>query len=722
VFFAATLLATVFGNVQGVVHGPDHRPIARARVTLKARAADFSQTVETSAEGTFQIPAISAGDYIITVEREGFTTQEQVLAVNSSSARILHIQLSLAPLAQSVEVSATPLDTGSVTPEATVSRLDIAHTPGAGRTNSLQMITAYVPGAYLAHDQLHIRGGHQVSWLIDGVPIPNTNIASNAGPQVDPRDVDYLEMQRGSYSAEYGDRTYGVFNVVPRSGFERDNDGELEMSYGNFGQTNDQLSLGGHSERFAWYTSVNGNRSSLGLETPGPAVLHDDASGVGTFGSLFYNRTPADQLRLVWSARADDYEIPNTPDDQAAGLRDSDQEHDALVVFSWVHAFSPGRLLTVSPFYHWNSADYLPGPSDPVTSTTDKQHSQYAGAHVTFNAVSTRHNARVGVYGFVQHDSRDFLLSDSASGFAARGRLTPSGNLEAVFAEDQYRPASWLTLTAGLRMTHYGGLVSENVADPRAGVAVRIPRLGWVLRGFYGRYYQAPPLATIAGPLLQYAAEQGVGFLPLRGERDEENQFGISIPLFGWTLDGDHFHTHARNFFDHDALGNSNIFLPLTVAAARVDAWEVTLRSPLLARRAQFHLAYSKQRAEGAGAVTGGLTDFSPPPDGYFLLDHDQRHTLSAGGFLRLPGHTWTSANVYYGSGFPDDGGPARLPAHTTVDAAIGHSFGENWSASVQATNIANRRFLLDNSLTFGGTHYFNPREVYGEIRWRFHL
>ena len=65
-----------------------------------------------------------------------------------------------------------------------MNRLDIERTPGASRTNSLAMITDYVPGAYVTHDQLHIRGGHQTSWLVDGVPVPNTNIASNLGPAV----------------------------------------------------------------------------------------------------------------------------------------------------------------------------------------------------------------------------------------------------------------------------------------------------------------------------------------------------------------------------------------------------------------------------------------------------------------------------------------------------------------------------------------------------------
>src|ERR1700740_2071721 len=141
------------------------------------------------------------------------------------------------------------------------------------RTDSVAMTADYVPRAYITHDQLHIRGGHQTSWLIDGVPIPNTNIASNLGPQLDPKDMDYLEVSRGSYGAEFGDRTYGVFNVVPRTGFERNREGELVLSAGNFYQTNDQLSFGNHTQRLAYYASVNGNRSDLGLQTPVAQVV-----------------------------------------------------------------------------------------------------------------------------------------------------------------------------------------------------------------------------------------------------------------------------------------------------------------------------------------------------------------------------------------------------------------------------------------------------------------
>ncbi len=293
--------------------------------------------------------------------------------------------------------------------------------------------------------------------------------------------------------------------------------------------------------------------------------------------------------------------------------------------------------------------------------------------------------------------------------------------MEALFLEDQYKLTSWLTLNGGVRLTHFSSSLSENAADPRVGAAIRIPQLGWVLRGSYGRYYQAPPLATVSGPLLALAVKQGFGFLPLKGERDEQYEVGLAIPLFGWVIDSSLFRTHAHNFFDHDVIGNSNIFLPLTIDTARIRGGEVTVRSPRVLRRAQFHLAYSHQFAQGRGAVNGGLTSFNPPSEGFFFLDHDQRDTLSFGGEVSLPWRSWISTNVNYGSGFLDGNGPGHLPGHTTFNLAMGKSFGENWSVAFTALNLGNTRFLLDKSNTFGGTHFNYRRRFAGELRYRFH-
>jgi outer membrane receptor protein involved in Fe transport len=262
--------------------------------------------------------------------------------------------------------------------------------------------------------------------------------------------------------------------------------------------------------------------------------------------------------------------------------------------------------------------------------------------------------------------------------------------------------------------------LSENAADPRLGAALQIPKLHWVARAFWGRYYQAPPLLTVSGSLLQQCNTADCGFLPLHGERDEQREFGLTIPLAGWTFDVTNFRTAARNFFDHDVLGNSNIFFPLTIDRARIRGWEATANSPRLAGHVQVHLTYSHQYAEGAGAVTGGLTNFSPPEEGYFFLDHDQRDTLNTGANLSLPRRIWATMNVNYGSGFLNGNGPDHLPSHTTVDCSIGKSFGEKWNLRFSALNIGNNHYMLDNSNTFGGSHFVNPREFAFQLKYKF--
>jgi outer membrane receptor protein involved in Fe transport len=57
-----------------------------------------------------------------------------------------------------------------------------------------------------------------------------------------------------------------------------------------------------------------------------------------------------------------------------------------------------------------------------------------------------------------------------------------------------------------------------------------------------------------------------------------------------------------------------------------------------------------------------------------------------------------------------------------TFDLSLGKAIAEKLTVSITALNLANRRFLLDNSQTFGGTHYAEPRQIYVQVRYRFHL
>jgi hypothetical protein len=406
------------------------------------------------------------------------------------------------------------------------------------------------------------------------------------------------------------------------------------------------------------------------------------------------------------------------------------------VNFSWVRTISPNTLLTVSPLFHHNSANYGSNPNDFPTSTTDDRTSNYLGGQATLTGTVARNTISGGLYGFWQRDNQLFgvVFNDgNAPNFTDREIV--NGSLTELWLEDKFKATSWLTLSGGVRQSHFSATVTENATSPRAGISLRVPKVNWVFHGFYGRFYQAPPLLTFSGPALVNAANsQGFGFGSLFGERDEEHQFGVTMPFKGWSLDADTFRTRAENFFDHNALGESNVFIPITLTQVLIRGWELTLRSPQLWRRAQLHLAYSNQIGEARGNITGGLipttNNFSPD---YHQLDHDQRNTLNVGTQVTLPWRSFVSGNVYYGSGFSNGNGPAvtgvapccssldYLPKHTTVDLSLGKEFGERFSMSVTGLNVANRRVMLDNSLTFGGFHFNNPREIFVEVRYRFH-
>jgi outer membrane receptor protein involved in Fe transport len=385
---------------------------------------------------------------------------------------------------------------------------------------------------------------------------------------------------------------------------------------------------------------------------------------------------------------------------------------------TWAHSSSNGTTLTVSPFFHFNRADYIGGPGDTPFILSDNRRSSYVGVLANLTVPFKKNRFQGGLEAWGQHDNTFFGLAANPGTKLLQQDFRPWGNDEALFFGDRYQVSPWLTLNGGLRLTHYGGLASENAADPRLGAAVHVPRLHWVLHGYYSDYFQPPPLDTIAGPLLNFAVNQGFGFIPLPGERDKQWDVGLSIPWRRWFLNVDHFRTSANNFLDHDEVGNSDIFLPLADLAALISGTEVSLRSPEILNRASLNVVYSNQIAKGLGPISGGLIEFAPTS--YFYLDHDQRNTVNTVLQFRLPRRAWASAVYSFGSGFLNGDGPAHLPPHSTVGLALGKDFGEALSLSLNAINLTNAHFLLDTSNTFGGTHVVDPREVYVQATWRF--
>jgi outer membrane receptor protein involved in Fe transport len=721
--YALPAIAQVFGTVRVTARDQQTLAIANAEVTIKASESTWTQSTTTNANGEAIFPAVPVGQYTVAVNAPGFDVTERAIGVVSNAVTPVTLQLKVAGLAQSVVVAS---DAQTVNPESSrtetlVQRIDILRDPDADRSGSLAMITNNVPGAYMLHDHLHSRGGHGVSWQIDGVPIPSSALAA-VGSQFDPKDVGSLEVNRGGLSTNLGDRPYGVFNVVPRSGFEAKRFAEVTGTYGSYELGNLHAAFGEHTDdqKFAYFASGSANRTNRALERVDIPVLHDTGYSFSGFTSMIANRSPNDQLRVVAAARTDRFQVPNVAAQQALGIDDREIGTDSFANVTWLHTWASGSVLTVSPYYHLNRQQYVGGPADPLV-TTDRRDSNYVGAYASWTAAVGVHTLRIGTDSFAEHDNSAFGLRETTGSLrAATQQQLLWSHVVAAFVEDSYRATPWLTFNGGVRFEQFDGTLTERALSPRIGSAISVPHLG-VVRASYSQYYEHPSTVTLSGPILDFALTEGFGFLPLRGERDKVWEVGVGIPLRGWTLDLDAYRNSVENLADHDVLGNSNLLFPLSIAQGRVRAFETTIRTPSLFKRLQLHSAFAYQIAQARGAVTGGMTDFQPPTSGYFYLDHDQLVTFNSGGSLDLPRGWWISGTVLVGSGFLLGDGPDHLPAHATTDVAVGKALTDNVSLRAAATNVTNKQYLTGFENSFAGTHYGPPREVSVQVRYKFH-
>ncbi len=220
---------------------------------------------------------------------------------------------------------------------------------------------------------------------------------------------------------------------------------------------------------------MNGNRTDYGLSPPVGQVFHDAANGYGGFASLIYNRTPRDQFRLVTQLRADFFQIPYDPDPDSYGnqlspsygLRDGQHETDGMGAFTWAHTFNASTLLEVSPFYHYNSANYEAKPDDFPVATTSDRASNYGGLQANINTNFKRNTIQGGVYTWGQHDSYVFgsIFNDGSFDNFTNPDSAAGGLIEA-YISDNFKVMPWLTLIGGLRQANFISTFTENEIDP----------------------------------------------------------------------------------------------------------------------------------------------------------------------------------------------------------------------------------------------------------------
>ncbi|HJX00748.1 MAG TPA: carboxypeptidase-like regulatory domain-containing protein, partial [Terriglobales bacterium] len=106
----AAALASVFGAVKVIVHDPQHRPISGARIVLKSVTSDWKSEGATREAGQFQLQTVPIGDYRLTVSAPGFSDQAIPVTVTAGNASDVHLQLAIAKVQETVNVTAESPD------------------------------------------------------------------------------------------------------------------------------------------------------------------------------------------------------------------------------------------------------------------------------------------------------------------------------------------------------------------------------------------------------------------------------------------------------------------------------------------------------------------------------------------------------------------------------------------------------------------------------------
>ena len=228
------------GRIAGVVRDPNGAVVSGANVVAKNERTGEERNATTDAEGVYQIPALKASNYTVTVTAPSFAANTFTnVQINVGQEQKLDVSLSTQGVTEDVTVVAgateAAIDTGSARMGATVNEREVVGLPLNGR--QLSQLYLQAPGTVnsgsgtfgdirfsgRAVEQNTVRyDGVEGSAVIDAAPgVLNGEIATPFRLQTSLENVQEFRADSNNYPAEFGTGTGGQINVVTKSGGNR---------------------------------------------------------------------------------------------------------------------------------------------------------------------------------------------------------------------------------------------------------------------------------------------------------------------------------------------------------------------------------------------------------------------------------------------------------------------------------------------------------------------
>src|ERR1035438_7219676 len=224
-----------FGKIVGAVTDPQGLGVPGARVTVTEAATGLRTSTTASQDGLFTVPALRPTVYNLTATASGFKTFIQSsITLRADEAVTVNAALQLGASAERITVvgDAQQVDTATGTLGQVVDTRKVVDLPLNGR-NAAQL-TVLVAGVVAAPNDSSDQGQTKkfptvVTISANGSRANVTNYMLDGGNNVDeytnvnlpfpfPDALQEFSVETANYSAQYGQNSGGVVNVVTKSG------------------------------------------------------------------------------------------------------------------------------------------------------------------------------------------------------------------------------------------------------------------------------------------------------------------------------------------------------------------------------------------------------------------------------------------------------------------------------------------------------------------------
>ena len=223
-------------SLTGIVTDPSHAAISNAKVTVRSKSTNLTQTATTDPSGNYSFLTLPIGTYAVTVEQSGFDTAslDLVLETAQKARQDFELRVGQSQQTMTVEASALGLSTQDASLGAVINNNTIAQTPLYLRNwdDLLRLVAGVQANRYTDQSgatsagrtgAFNVHGVHslQNNFVLDG--IDNNTFSENvqelstqaSRPSVDT--IQEFKVVTNPYAAEYG-RSPGAAVAVTTKG------------------------------------------------------------------------------------------------------------------------------------------------------------------------------------------------------------------------------------------------------------------------------------------------------------------------------------------------------------------------------------------------------------------------------------------------------------------------------------------------------------------------